>query len=172
MDKVTSPMSTEVAHGSKWYSQFSVPDFSKRTMENLSKGEIKRSVGSEIVTAIGIQMWSHTHYPTSQEYTGVLRMLVEKYPVLKDKFGNGIVSDIFFKPWYIIISCTLLQLLLVFKGSWKEQLRQKFSNMRRPPRQEDTVNTVASNNDATVTQETMVGQVLSYNQQIMGTLER
>ena len=38
-----------------------------------------------------VQMWCHTHYPTSEEYTGVLRLLVDKYSVLKDKFGNGIV---------------------------------------------------------------------------------
>ena len=64
-------------------------------MEHLSKGEIKRSTRVEIVNTIALQMWSHTHYPTSQEYTGVLRALVAKYPVLKEKFGNGIVSVVY-----------------------------------------------------------------------------
>ena len=85
-------MSSEIGHGSKWSSQFSIPVFSRRTMENLNKGEIKRSTRVEIINTIALQMWNHTQYPTSQEYTGVLRTLVEKHPVLKDKFGNGIVS--------------------------------------------------------------------------------
>ena len=97
-DKVSSSpnLTSEVVHGSsKWSTQFSIPAFSRRTTENLSKGEIKRSTRVEIVNTIALQMWNHTHYPTSQEYTGVLRTLVAKYPVLKDKFGNGIVSVVY-----------------------------------------------------------------------------
>ena len=84
--------SNEHSCGSQWLSQFNIPEFSRKTMNNLSKGEIKRSTRVEIINSIAIQMWSYTHYPSSHEYTSVLYSLVEKYPVLKDKFGNGIVS--------------------------------------------------------------------------------
>ena len=73
-----------IRSGSTWLSQFSLPEFSRKTMETLKKGEIKRSTRVEIVHAIALQMWCHTHYPTSEEYTGVLRLLVDKYPVLRD----------------------------------------------------------------------------------------
>ena len=65
------------------------------------KGEILKGTRTEIVNAIALQMWCHTQYPTSGKYTGALRMLVDKYPVLKDKFGNGIVSIVIHSEAYV-----------------------------------------------------------------------
>ena len=92
--------------GSNWFSKFFIPKFSRKTMQNI-KGEILKGTRTDIVNAIALQMWCHTQYPTPSEYNGALRMLVDKYPVLQDKFGNGIVST-------VIYDCLHLQLLIPY----------------------------------------------------------
>ena len=71
---------------------FSIPPFSQSTMENIEQRQITGGTRSEIVSVLAMQMWVFTMYPSLEEYTGVCRMLVNKYPVLKDSIGNGIVS--------------------------------------------------------------------------------
>ena len=70
-------------------------------MQNIKKGEILKGTRTEIVNAIALQMWYHTQYPTTGEYNGALRMLVDKYPVLQDKFGNGIVSTVIYDSLHL-----------------------------------------------------------------------
>ena len=76
----------------KWLKAFQVPDrFSRATTELMKQEIIIDKVRREIVHSIALQMYQHTTYPTSEEYTTVCRRLVEKYPFLKDTVGNGIV---------------------------------------------------------------------------------
>ena len=69
-------------------------------MQNI-KNEILKDTRTEIVNAIALQVWCHTLYPTTGEYNGALRMLVDKYPVLQDKFGNGIVSTVIYDSLHL-----------------------------------------------------------------------
>ena len=62
-------------------------------MKSLSEEVITEKARVEIIAAIAIQVYQHTTYPTSDEYTGICRKLIERYPFLKDKVGNGIVSS-------------------------------------------------------------------------------
>ena len=72
-----------------------IPDlFSRTTMHALATKVITKSARIEIVAAIAFHVYTHTQYPTSQEYTEVCEKLVQKYPVLKDTVGNGYVSTI------------------------------------------------------------------------------
>ena len=54
--------------------------------------KIKKSTKNEIIESLGHQMWIHTEYPQSAEYTEVCRILVTTFPTLEDSTGNGIVS--------------------------------------------------------------------------------
>ncbi len=38
-------------------------------------------------------MWNHSTHPKSEEYTTTCRMLVTKYPTLRDNVGNEYVSS-------------------------------------------------------------------------------
>ena len=62
-------------------------------MKMLSEEMITEKARVEINSAIAIQVHQHTEYPTSEEYTGVCRKLIQRYPFVKDKVGNGIVSS-------------------------------------------------------------------------------
>ena len=72
---------------------------------------------------ISWEVWRYTQYPSSEEYNTVCKLLIQKYPVLKDTIGNGFVSDTFYNNFYVYN---------ILQGSWKVQLRQKLKNMRRP----------------------------------------
>lgn len=61
-------------------------------MKVLSEEMITDKARVEIVSAFALQAYQHTTYPTSDEYTTMCRKLIERYPFLKDKVGNGIVS--------------------------------------------------------------------------------
>ena len=61
-------------------------------MENIQRGIITKGTRTEIIQTTAQMMWMNTKFPTSNEYTEVCRMLVTKYPVLKDSVGNGYVS--------------------------------------------------------------------------------
>lgn len=63
---------------------------------NIKQKNITRSVRIDVVESLGHQMWVHTMYPLSEEYTGVLNLLLENYPVLGDCIGTGIVSVLFY----------------------------------------------------------------------------
>ena len=58
----------------------------------MHKGEVTKSTRTEIITAVAFQMYACTQYPTPEEYTAVCNGLIEKYPILKDTIGTGIVS--------------------------------------------------------------------------------
>ena len=64
-------------------------------MERLEKGEVTNSVRCEVVSAICVPMYAQCQYPTSEEYTAVCKQLIQKYPVLKDTYGNGYVSYVY-----------------------------------------------------------------------------
>jgi len=71
---------------------FRIPHFSKKTEESIKKSEITKGVRSDIIASIAWEMWRYTQYPTSEEYTGVCKLLIQEHPVLKDTIGNGFVS--------------------------------------------------------------------------------
>ena len=74
-----------------WLGSFKIPDqFSRATMERLEKKEITDATRNEI---IALPIYQQTTHPTSEEYTRVCKMLIEKYPILKDSCGNGYVSS-------------------------------------------------------------------------------
>ena len=88
----SSPSSSFIS--SSWLGSFKIPEkFSKVTMKLLSEEVITDKARVEIVAAIALQAYQHTTYPTSEEYTTMCRKLIERYPFLKDKVGNGIVSS-------------------------------------------------------------------------------
>ena len=62
-------------------------------MEDITNGDIKRRTRTEIIQTLGQNMWAHTSYPSSHEYTEVCRKLVTTYPILRDAIGNGFVSS-------------------------------------------------------------------------------
>ena len=82
------------SHGSSsWFPQkFLFPRFSNSTLTNIERKSVTKSVRINVTESLGQQMWVHTKYPLPAEYTGVLEMLLNKYPVLGDCIGNGIVS--------------------------------------------------------------------------------
>ena len=85
-------MIRSVGQDSSWFPQnFSFPKFSKSTMVAIETKSIRKAVRVEIVESLGHQIWVHTAYPSSMEYTSVCYMLIQKYPVLTDSVGNGIV---------------------------------------------------------------------------------
>jgi hypothetical protein len=108
-----SPVTVECGD---WVESFVIPRFSRSCIEDISKGIIKKRTRIEIVHTLAQVIWSNTNYPSSSEYTLVCKRLVEAYPVFKDAIGNGI-------------------------GSWKIQLRQRLSNMRRPSKNDTTGDT-------------------------------
>ena len=94
-------------------------------MDNIEQRRVKKGTRTEIISAIALQMWSHTMYPQPEEYNGVCQMLIDKYPVLKDSIGNGYVSIRNY------LHDSSFRKILHIQRSWKTQLRQKFSNLRR-----------------------------------------
>ena len=60
-------------------------------MEAIQKVSITKKVRMEVINVIAFSILSHTERPTSEEYTTVCRMLISKYPVLRDAIGNGYV---------------------------------------------------------------------------------
>lgn len=58
---------------------------------------ITKTVRSEIITVIALGLWQITTQPTSEEYTSICRLLVQKFPVLKHTHGNGYVSCVLAK---------------------------------------------------------------------------
>lgn len=81
-------------HGTSGFglAAFSIPRFSRSTEQSITRNEITRSVRIEIITSLAHELWSHTQFPTSAEYTAVCQMLVSRHPSLKDTIGNGYVS--------------------------------------------------------------------------------
>ena len=108
---------------SSWLSKFNIPQFSKKTQECIKKCHITKGIRTEIISSIAWEVWRYTQYPSSEEYNAVCKLLIQKYPVLKDTIGNGFVSDTFYNNFYVYN---------ILQGSWKVQLRQKLKNMRRP----------------------------------------
>ena len=68
--------------------------FSKKTMDSMEKGIITKSVRTEVINSVAVQMLQHTTHPTSEEYTGVCCKLVDTFAVLKDTIGSGYVSEL------------------------------------------------------------------------------
>lgn len=88
-----SASSISTSSSSSWLGSFQIPEkYSKVTMERLREEVMTDKLRQEIISAIAIQIYQHTMYPSSEEYTTVCRKLIERYPYLKDKVGNGIVS--------------------------------------------------------------------------------
>ena len=77
---------------SNWSSNFHLPQFSTKTMQSLEAQKITKGMRIEIVTALALEIWKDTQYPSGIEYNTVCSMLVNKYPFLKDTIGNGYVS--------------------------------------------------------------------------------
>ena len=61
-------------------------------MQSLEAQKITKGMRIEIVTALALEIWKDTQYPSGIEYNAVYSMLVNKYPFLKDTIGNGYVS--------------------------------------------------------------------------------
>ena len=80
---------------SSWLHTFRLPEtFSAKTMSALESQHVSlKGTKTEIINSIALRILDHTSYPTSEEYTFVCRLLIEKYPFLKDKLGNGYVSS-------------------------------------------------------------------------------
>ena len=53
-----------------------------------------KGVRTEIITSIAWEIWRYTQYPSPEDYTIICKLLVQKYPVLKDTIGNGYVSNV------------------------------------------------------------------------------
>ena len=79
---------------SEWLSTFTLPRFSRKTSDSIRNAQVTTGIRSDIVSAIAWAMWEHTEYPKSEDYTKVCKVLVQKYPILKDTIGNGYVSDL------------------------------------------------------------------------------
>ena len=100
------PMAT-VADASNWIRLFKIPDFSFRTQQALKSGVITKGASSDIVTYLAHHIWTHTKYPSSEEYTEVCRVLVTQFPVLKDGSSTGYVRN-----HWILLSLPLYHSLL------------------------------------------------------------
>ena len=88
------PSSLASSSCSSWIGSFRIPEkFLTVTMKVLSEEMITDKARVEIVAAIALQAYQHSTYPTSEEYTTMCTKLIERYPFLKDKVGNGIVSS-------------------------------------------------------------------------------
>ena len=67
-----------------------IPDtFSRRTCEGIATGVVTRGKRIEIIE---YRVLAHTEFPSSSEYIGVCKAVIEKYPTIKDTVGNGYVS--------------------------------------------------------------------------------
>ena len=89
-----TPTGNEHLGLSTWLPSFEIPEkFSRTTMEALTTGIVSKRARSEIVNVVAHKVLEHTERPTSEEYTTVSRMLINKHPKLKDTIGNGYVSS-------------------------------------------------------------------------------
>ena len=79
---------------SGWLSNFSIPPFSRKTMEALENKNVTAGVRTEVIGVIACEVWRYTQYPKKDEYNWVCQALVNKYPVLKDTIGTPYVSVI------------------------------------------------------------------------------
>ena len=62
-----------------WIGSFKIPEkFSRATMKVLSEEIITDKARIEIISAIALQAYQHTTYPTSEEYNTMCRMLIER----------------------------------------------------------------------------------------------
>ena len=87
-------------------------------MKTLSEEMITEKARVEIISAIAIQVHQHTEYPTSEEYTGVCRKLIQRYPFVKDKVGNGIVSSAAVTLILTSLSFPCIESLAPFAGQY------------------------------------------------------
>ena len=80
---------------SDWHKTLQMPTgFSTRTMDCISTGIITHAARTEIVQTLATLIWTHTHYPSPDQYNVVCAKLVEVYPTLADDQEPGWVSRI------------------------------------------------------------------------------
>lgn len=81
-------------NASQWHLSFEVPNnFSARTEEAISSGQITKRVRTEIVQSLSSLMLTYTKTPTGEQYNTICLKLIEKYPKLRDGIGStGFVS--------------------------------------------------------------------------------
>ena len=80
-----------------WLSSFKIPtQFSLKTMSALkgeNKMDITKAVRCEIVSSIATLVMVHTIEPTPEQLTSLAQRLISQYPILKDNYGCGYVSN-------------------------------------------------------------------------------
>ena len=67
-----------------WLLRFKIPQFLKRTSESIQRAQISKGVRTEIVSCIAWEIWQSTQFPSSEDYSAVCKMLVQKHPILRD----------------------------------------------------------------------------------------
>lgn len=67
--------------------------FSRQTMKAIETGRLTKSSRVEIISAMHDRILQIKPYPTPYEYMTVCQRLVDRFPTLQDKIGNGIVSN-------------------------------------------------------------------------------
>ena len=136
-----------------WAEHLTLPTrFSKETTGAIESGILTKKARVEIHNAVATLMLVYTSQPTSNDQDVVCRRLIQKYPTLKDSSDSGCVSY----PFFLFLVFPLIQnvlpcacsvripvvysflviILYLLQASWKEMLRTKFKNLRRPARAE------------------------------------
>ena len=133
---------------SDWAQQLIIPKrFSGKTTEAMKTGVMTKGARSEIMSALATLIMVYTIRPTPDDMYTVCRRLVQTYPKLKDSTDTGDVSRDSSTILYNIMLNLHLSLTLALslththsymhtQGSWKEMMRTKFRNLRRPSRAE------------------------------------
>jgi hypothetical protein len=102
-------------------------------MERLEKGEITDALRCEVVTSICVPWYQDCAYPSKEDYTAVSKQIVQKYPVLKDSYGNGYVS-MCVRVWVgvlvcIVRNCSLNCILCRDHGNSRSEGSSKISEL-------------------------------------------
>ena len=78
---------------SSWFPhKFTFPNFSVSTQQEIANLQITKLTRINIIESLGHQMWAHTSFPTSSEYTEVCKTLVTKFPILTIGNGYGMIG--------------------------------------------------------------------------------
>jgi len=82
---------TERQECDDWHINFTIPElstFSHHVQNAITTGIVTGRARREIVQVLRTYITAHTSYPTPEQYQRICRMLVLKYPVLKDLEGT------------------------------------------------------------------------------------
>ena len=63
-----------------WCNDLDLPRFSRSTQLAIDRSQITKNATIEVISALLQEIWIHTEYPKSAEYTHLCKKLIRNYP--------------------------------------------------------------------------------------------